>query len=135
MRRSKAGATGGRLDSRLPRHVELAILALLGLVAAWAVSAIAPEAQLYRRMNADAAALQAQNAALQAEDDGYRKEIVEIQSGSAAEEDARRSGYARPDDRLYVVAAAPSPTPTPAPTPGHRPSPRPSPSARPSNHR
>ena len=45
------------------------------------------------------------------------RDIVAVQSGSAAEEVARQNGYSRPDEHLYLVSAPPAPTPVPTAAP------------------
>ena len=49
--------------------------------------------------------------------DRYRRDILAVQTGSAAEEVARQNGYSRPDEHLYLVSAPPAPTPSAAPPP------------------
>jgi cell division protein FtsB len=90
----------------------------LVLLAAWAVFAFAQEAWTANRLAADAAALHGRNAALQSQNDDYRRDILAVQSGGAAEEVARQNGFSRADEHLYLVSAPPpraaSPTPVPA---------------------
>lgn len=91
----------------------LLLVAALALIGAWALSSLAQELYLEHQLNAQAAHLAAQNDALAAQNDGYRRDILALQSGAAAEEDARRNGYARSDEKVYVISAAPSPSPSP----------------------
>ena len=42
-------------------------------------------------------------------------------SGAADEEEARLNGYAKPQERLYLVTAAQTPSPTPSPSPSPSP--------------
>lgn len=91
------------------------ILLLLGLAVAgaWAVTSLVQELYLEHQLNVQAARLAAQNDSLAAQNQGYRRDILALQTGSAAEEDARRNGYARSDEKVYVISAAPSPSPSP----------------------
>ena len=79
----------------------------VAVLAAWAVFAFAQEAWTANRLNADAAALHSRNSVLQSQNDDYRRDILAVQSGGAAEEVARQNGYSRPDEHLYLVSAPP----------------------------
>ena len=99
-----------------PLSKEVALLALLLVVAVWVGYAFAQEMLLNHRLNAQAAELRQQNAATAAANNGYRRDVQSITSGAANEEEARLSGYARASERLYLVTVAPSPTPQPGST-------------------
>ncbi len=73
----------------------------------------AQEVYVSHQLSEQASALRRQDAALQAENDGYRRDIAAMASGAAAEEEARLNGYARGDEKLYLVSAPP-PEPAPA---------------------
>jgi len=47
--------------------------------------------------------------------DGYRTDIAVVSSGAAAEEEARKNGYARSNEKLYVLTTPPPATPAPSP--------------------
>jgi cell division protein FtsB len=91
------------------------------VVAAWAIYAFAQEAYIGHKLSQQAAALHQQNMALAAQNQGYRKDVQAITSGTASEEEARLNGYARANERVYLVTVAPSPSPAP-PTPAATPS-------------
>ena len=80
---------------------------LLGLtfVAVWIVWAFAQEVFLSYQLSREASDLRSQNAAMQATNDSYRRDIAALASGGAAEEEARLNGYARSDEKLYIVSA------------------------------
>ena len=100
-----------------PFSKQLALLALLLAVAVWVAYAFALEVLLNHQLNAQAADLRRQNATVAAQNDGYRRDLLASGAGATADEDARTHGYARNDERVYVVGG-PAPTavpPTPAP--------------------
>ena len=101
-----------------------AVLVALG----WAGVAFAQEAYIGHKLVQQAADLRTQNVVLASQNRGYKKDVLAITSGSGDEEEARLNGYAKPQERLYLVTAVPSPSPaTPA-------SPAPSSSASPHAH-
>ena len=126
MRYSRAVAATGtvRTNAFGVRHAVIAIAACAGL--RWAGVAFAQEAYVSHRLGQQVADLRKQNAQLAAQNAGYRKDVQAIQSGTAYEEEARQNGFAKPNERVFLVA----PAPTPSPTPAHSPSPSASPRAR-----
>src|ERR1700730_17758562 len=82
----------------------------------WAGVAFAQEAYIGHKMSQQVADLLHQNTVLAAQNQGYKKDVEAITSGTASEEEARLNGYAKPQERLYLVTAAPSPSPTPSPS-------------------
>ena len=80
---------------------------LLGLtiVAIWIVWAFAQEVLLSYQLSRQASDLRNQNAAMQATNDSYKRDIAALASGGAAEEEARLNGYSRSDEKLYIVSA------------------------------
>jgi cell division protein FtsB len=82
----------------------------------WAGVAFAQEAYIGHRLSQQVADLRHQNTVLAAQNQGYKKDVQAITSGTASEEEARLNGYARPQERLYLVTAAPTPSPTPPPS-------------------
>ena len=129
MRQRRVGATSGTVDRALAPSRRVLLRAGLAALAAWAAVAFAQEAWSANRLNADAAALQSRNAVLQSQNSDYRRDIMAVQSGGAAEEVARQNGYSRPDEHLYLVSAPPpqpvvtAPTPRPATVQDHSSSP------------
>jgi len=123
MRNSKVLVAAGtvRTGGLSMRHVVTSAVFLV--VAIWVGWAFAQEAYLSHKLSQQAADLRHQNAVLAAQNQGYRKDVQAITSGSANEEEARLNGYAKPNERTYLVTPPPSPSPTPpataSPTPAH----------------
>jgi cell division protein FtsB len=112
VRTRRALATRGTLNaSGRPSH-ETIVLAAMALVALWLLWSLAQAVALERSLNHQAARLQAQNAALRAANEAYRRDIAAVSSGAAVEEDARMNGYARPGERLYVLGEPPAASPS-----------------------
>jgi cell division protein FtsB len=121
MRHSKAIVAAGTVrTSALGMRHALLVAAILA-AAIWAGVAFAQEAYIGHRLSQQAADLRKQNAVLAAQNQGYHKDVQAITSGAANEEEARLNGYAKPQERLYLVTAAPSPSPTPATSPSASP--------------
>lgn len=103
------------------RHVVTAAIVLL--IALWVGYAFVQEGIVSHKLSQQAAGLRQQNAVLAAQNKGYRKDVQAITSGSADEEEARLNGYARPNERTFLVTTPPSPSPSPptspSPTPAH----------------
>jgi cell division protein FtsB len=106
------------------RHAVVAAVVLVAMV--WAGVAFAQEAYAGHKLSQQVTGLRNQNVVLSAQNEGYKKDVQAISSGAADEEEARLNGYSKPQERLYLVTAAPSPSPTP-PAPA-------SPSASPHTH-
>jgi len=123
MRNSKVLVAAGnvRTGGLSMRHVVTAAIVLL--VAIWVGYAFVQEGIVSHKLSQQAASLRQQNAVLAAQNKGYRKDVQAITSGSADEEEARLNGYARPNERTFLVTTPPSPSPTPptspSPTPAH----------------
>ncbi len=115
MRRINTTTRVGKVNKPAPFSKQLVLLALLLAVAVWVAYAFAQEAFLNPQLNAKAADLQRLNAIVAAQNDGYRRDLLASAAGVAAGEDARARGYARSDERVYVVGgpapAAPNPPP------------------------
>src|ERR1700674_914803 len=124
MRHSKAIIAAGnvrRSTFGMRRALLIGALLLLGL---WTAFAFAQEAYIGHKLSQQAADLHRQNLVLAAQNQGYRKDVQAITSGTASEEEARLNGYARAQERVYLVTVAPSPSPappTPAASPSHTP--------------
>jgi cell division protein FtsB len=122
MRHSKAMVAAGNVrKSALGVRRALLFVAVLAL-GIWTAYAFAQEAYVGHKLSQQAADLHRQNAVLAAQNQGYRKDIQAITSGAANEEEARLNGYARAQERLYLVTVAPSPapaSPTPTASPSH----------------
>ncbi len=121
MSHSNAVATAGEVNKRVPWSRDLLLLLGVGVAGVWVVWSFAQEAVVDQRMAFQASQLRAQNSALAAQNQGYQKDIEAMTSGAAAEEEARLNGYARSDEKLYLVsrptagAGAASPAPAAAP--------------------
>jgi cell division protein FtsB len=122
MRHSKAMVAAGNVRRSafgMRRALVIAALLLLGL---WTAFAFAQEAYIGHKLSQQAADLNRQNLVLAAQNQGYRKDVQALTSGTASEEEARLNGYARAQERVYLVTVAPSPSPaspTPSATPSH----------------
>ncbi len=93
------------------RHAVVAAVVLVAMV--WAGVAFAQEAFAGHKLSQQVTDLRNQNVVLSAQNQGYKKDVQAITSGAADEEEARLNGYSKPQERLYLVTAAPSPSPTP----------------------
>jgi len=96
------------------------VLGVLLCAAGWAALAYAQEAFLGHRLSQQVSDLRHQNEVLAAQNQGYHRDISAINSGAADEEEARRNGYSKPYEHVYLVtgtpsAAPPSPKATPSP--------------------
>ncbi len=103
------------------RH--LVMLAVFAIVAIWVGFAFVQEAYLSHKLSQQAADLRHQNAGLAAQNQGYKRDVQAITNGSADEEEARLNGYAKPNERTFLVTTPASPSPAPpakaSPTPTH----------------
>jgi cell division protein FtsB len=88
----------------------IVLAAVLG-VAVWAAFAYAQEAYLGHRLSQQVSDLRQQNALLAEQNQGYHRDISAIKSGAVDEEEARRNGYSRPYEHVYLVTGTPSPAP------------------------
>ncbi len=88
------------------------ILAVALCAIVWAAFAYAQEAYLGHRLSQQVSDLRHQNAVLAAQNDGYHRDISAINSGAADEEEARRNGYSKPYEHVYLVTGTPSPAPS-----------------------
>ena len=86
------------------------ILIAAGLVLLWGIVAFAQEAYISHRLGQQVTDLRRQNANIAAQNDGYRRDVAAITNGTADEEEARLSGFARPNEKVFIVTT-PSPTP------------------------
>jgi len=113
MRRINTTSRVGKVNTPAPLSKQFVLLALLLVAAVWVAYAFAQEVILNHQLNAQAADLRRQNATVAAQNDGYRRDLLASSVGATAGEDARVHGYARSDERVYVVGA-------PAPGAGRR---------------
>jgi len=115
MRLRRASASNGIVNKRVRLSQETLVLAGMALVGLWMLGSLVQELALNQSLSRQAATLRQRNAAMESTNDGYRRDIGAISSGAAAEEEARRDGYARSDERLYIIATPPPTTPAPRP--------------------
>ena len=122
MRHSKAVVAAGSVRASTHGVRRTIVIAVVAVIAIWTAYAFAQEAYIGHKLSQQVADLHRQNARLAAENKGYRKDVQSITSGAANEEEARLNGYARKEERLYLVTAPASPTPAASPaasaTPG-----------------
>ncbi len=121
MRNSKVLVAAGsvRTGGLSMRHAVTSIVFLV--VAIWVGYAFAQEAYLSHKLSQQAADLRHQNVVIASQNQGYKKDVQAITSGSANEEEARLNGYAKPNERTFLVTTPPSPSPTPAASPSATP--------------
>jgi hypothetical protein len=114
MRYSKVIVANGTLRSNTLglRHAFVGVVIGVGVV--WAGIAFAQEGYIGHKLSQQATDLRKQNSVVAAQNQGYKKDVQAITSGSADEEEARLNGYARPSEKLYLVTAVPTPSPTPS---------------------
>ena len=96
------------------------IAAIVFVALVWAGVAFVQEAALSHRLSQQVSDLRKQNAAISAQNAGYKKDVQALTNGAADEEEARLNGFARPNEKTYLVAspspsapAAASPSPSP----------------------
>jgi len=95
--------------------VRKVFVAIVGAAAlAWAGIAFAQEAYVVHRLNQQVTELRRQNAAISGQNAGYRQDVQALTNGTANEEEARLNGFARPNEKTYLVTS-PSPSPSPPP--------------------
>ncbi len=119
MRQQRATVAAGtiRTSALGVRHLLIALAAAVAL--AWLGVAFAQEAYISHRLSQQVADLRRQNLQLSAQNAGYQKDVQALQSGSADEEVARLNGYAKPNERLYLVTTQASPSPSPSASKSH----------------
>jgi cell division protein FtsB len=100
---------------------DLVLLVVVGAVLIWGGVAFVQEAYISHRLSQQAAELRRQNAEIAAQNAGYKKDVQALSSGVADEEEARLNGYAKPNERLYLVTTPPTPSPSPSSSPSPSP--------------
>ena len=124
MRHSNALTAPGSVRARLFGLRSFVFLVVAGGIVVWAGIAFVQEAYVSHKLSQQVSDLRRENAGIAAQNAGYKKDVQALTSGTADEEEARLSGYAKPSERLYLVTTA---SPSPSPSPSHSPSPAPSP--------
>jgi cell division protein FtsB len=120
MRYSKVIVANGTVRTNTLGLRHAVVIAVVAVGCIWAGIAFAQEGFVGHKLNQQVTDLRRQNAVLAAQNQGYKKDVQAITSGSADEEEARLNGYARPNERLYLVTAVPTPSPAPAASPSPR---------------
>ena len=115
MRPRRASASNGIVDRRVRLSHQTVLLGAMAVAALWMAGSLFQELSLNQSLSHQASDLRAQNAALSTTNGEYRRDITAVSSGAAAEEEARKDGYARSNEKLYLVGTPPPP-PTPAPS-------------------
>ena len=114
MRYNRVFVASGTLRSNTLGMRQAVVIAVVMVALGWAGIAFAQEAFIGHKLSQQVADLRHQNVVLAAQNQGYKKDVAVITSGAADEEEARLNGYAKPQERLYLVTAAPSPSPKPS---------------------
>jgi cell division protein FtsB len=115
MRHRKASAIYGIVNQRVRLSRERLVLVALAVAATWLIWSFAQEVLVTRDLARQATQLRQQDAAIQAENRGYQRDIAASSSGAAAEEEARGDGFSKPKEKLYMIGASPAATPAHAP--------------------
>ena len=113
MRHTRALTVAGSVRTSTFGVRNIVILIAVAVALLWAGVAFAQEAFVSHRLSQQVTELRRQNAEIVAQNAGYKKDVQALQSGTADEEEARRNGYAKPNEKLYLVTTA-SPSPSPA---------------------
>jgi cell division protein FtsB len=129
MRQSKALTAAGTVHVRSLGVRQLIVLVVAGIAFVWGGIAFAQEAYLSHKLAEQVADLRRQNAEIAAQNAGYKKDVQGLTNGTANEEEARLNGYARPNEKTYLVTTQPSPSPSPSASPTGKASPSASPKA------
>jgi cell division protein FtsB len=95
----------------------LVLLIAAGVVLVWAGLAFVQEAYVSHKLSQQVSDLRRQNAEIAAQNAGYIKDVQALTSGAADEEEARLNGYAKPNEKLYLVTTPPTPSPSPSASP------------------
>jgi cell division protein FtsB len=116
MRYNRVIVASGTLHTSALGMRRVLVIAAVLVALVWAGVAFAQEAYIGHKLSQQVADLRHQNTVLAVQNQGYKKDVQGITSGTAAEEEARLNGYSRPQERLYLVTAAASPSPSPPPS-------------------
>ncbi len=80
----------------------------VGGVMLWGVWAFGSETVLNLRLNQQVASLRAQNEHLAESNEQARRDLKAAESPATMEEAARRQGFARPGEQVYIIKPSPS---------------------------
>jgi cell division protein FtsB len=121
MRQNRALVAAGTLRTNAFGMRHVVVTSVIVAASIWAGVAFVQEAYIGHRLSQQVTDLRKQNTVLAAQNQGYKKDVQALTSGAANEEEARLNGYAKPQERLYLVTAPPSPSPKPAASPSASP--------------
>jgi len=88
------------------------VLIAAGAALLWGGIAFAQEAYISHQLQQQVSDLRQHNAQIAAQNSGYRKDVAALSSSAGDEEEARLNGYAKPNEKVYLVTT-PSPSPPP----------------------
>jgi len=125
MRQSKALTAVGTVRTNSFGVRQLVVLVIGGVALVWGGIAFAQEAYVSHKLSQQVSDLRRQNAEIAAQNTGYKKDVQGLTSGTANEEEARLNGYAKSNEKTYLVTTQPTPSPHPSPRPSASPSPSP----------
>jgi len=125
MRQSKALTAVGTVRTNSFGVRQLVVLVIGGVALVWGGIAFAQEAYVSHKLSQQVSDLRRQNAEIAAQNAGYKKDVQGLTSGTANEEEARLNGYAKANEKTYLVTTQPTPSPRPSPRPSASPSPSP----------
>ena len=121
MRQNRALVAAGTLRTNAYGMRHVVVTSVIVAASIWAGVAFVQEAYIGHKLSQQVTDLRKQNTVLAAQNQGYKKDVQALTSGAADEEEARLNGYAKPQERLYLVTAPPSPSPKPAASPSASP--------------
>src|SRR5262245_5294325 len=107
---SKPSTAAGTLRVSVFGLRQTIVLIAGGIALMWGIVVFAQEAYVSHRLQEQVSELRRQNAQIAAQNAGYRKDVAAITSGSGDEEEARLNGFAKPNERIFLVTT-PSPSP------------------------
>ena len=107
---SEPKASRGKVHLAAPDRL---IWLVVGAIVLWGVWEFGSELVLNLRLNHEVQSLRDGNAQVAASNEQTRKELAIVGSPGAMEEAARKSGFARPGEQVYVIVK-PSDSATPA---------------------
>lgn len=116
MRSSRALTAAGSVRTNPFGLRNFVIFFVVGGILIWAGIAFAQEAYLSHRLSQQVSDLRHQNAEIAAQNAGYKKDVAALSNGTGSEEEARLNGFAKPNEKTYLVTT-PSPAPSPSPSP------------------
>ena len=125
MRQSKALTAVGIVRTHSFGVRQLVVLVIGGVALVWGGIAFAQEAYVSHKLSQQVSDLRRQNADIAAQNAGYKKDVQGLTSGTANEEEARLNGYAKANEKTYLVTTQPTPSPHPSPRPSASQSPSP----------